>query len=168
MDELQRGAKVQVDTHPIHNEDIETQSVNTVASRFLNYRVTSRNAFFSRNDEPHAVRGGRQTLLVPDTQRTDDEIFRQTYQSNFTRAAANTVRTDEEDQEIRNDHGSPEVDGQSNGYSTFVGGAQPPIAKYRIVKDTTTAGDERLITQEATTWKNMHSLLFFFCLVIAL
>lgn len=160
---MQQYARVEVDNQP--QEDLETQSIATSVSRFMNYRVTSRNAFYARNAE--GTRSGR-TLLVPDTSRPIEEIFRNTHQTNFTRTGALSVRTDENDNEIRND--APVVDDaeNSNGFSTYRGQQAPIVAKYKIIKDAITIGDQRLMNQESISIKNIHNLIFFFIVVIVL
>lgn len=145
----------------------------TNASRFVTYKLTSRNAFLGRNNEPQRntsnVREARstRTLLVPETNRTEEELFRQTFWSNFTKNGALTNRS-EDGEETKNN--SPEQENpalQSNGFSTTAAQNQS-VAKYKVIKDIETIGDGRLIEQEAKYTRNLYNLIFFFSLVILL
>lgn len=141
--------------------DVETQSVATNATRFVNYRVTSRNAFLGAGAVNETPDRNRRTLLVPDTSRTQEEQMRQTFMTNFSRSRPQTVQADEQDGEIQN---SPEMgpEGQSNGFSAFGGPQNQVVAKYKILKDNETIGDAKLIEQESKTVKHIHNIVFFF------
>lgn len=78
-----------------------------------------------------------------------------------------TARTEEEDE---GDHESNNVAQDdpalnSNGFS--MGGDPQPgvIAKYKIVKDIFTVGDQKLIEQENRAIRNVYNMVFFFVIV---
>lgn len=159
---MQQYARVELDNQR-PNEDLETQSLATNASRFMNYRLTSRNAFFAREQNERQT---QRTLLVPEgAERTSENWFRTTFMSNFTRTAGATARAEEneaegdreaegEGQEIIRD--APEE--RSNGFSNAPPPGQQSVAKYKMIKDQETIGDERLINQEAGSFRNIQNV----------
>jgi len=164
VDELNQYARIEVEANNI--EGSETQSVATNVSRFMNYRVTSRNAFYSRNEDNTTSQDG-QTILVPESNRENEERFRNTIYSNFGRSRAVSARTNEDDVESRNNN-FVDVGMNSNGFSTY--GLQPnqSVAKYKLVHDTTSIGDRKLLDQESSSYRNVQSLLFFVVVVLLL
>lgn len=108
VDDLQQHARVEIDNN---GEDLETQSINTNASRFVNYRITSRNAFYARNE--NNAQTGR-TLLVPETSNNNDDLFRNTYQSNITRTVPATARSETVNEGESNGENQVEGDIHSN------------------------------------------------------
>lgn len=137
----------------------------TNASRFINFRLTSRNAFYNRDGENRQT---RRTLLVPEVQRNEDDLFRATFMTNFTKTGMMTVRSN--DNEGGNELNVPREDPAlaSNGFSVAGQGNPPVIGRYKIIKDGQTIGDQRLFEQESRTIKNIHNLVFFVIIVVVL
>lgn len=146
------------------NDESETQSMATNVSRFMNYRITPRAAFYgpAANDSRN-----RQTMLVPEANQTRDERFRNSVNSNYGRSRAVTARTESDAGDTRTVH-VIDVAMNSNGFSTY--GVQPgaSVAKYKMVRDATSVGDTRLLDQESTSLKNTQSLIFYICVVLML
>jgi hypothetical protein len=138
VDELQPYARVELDNQR-PNEDLETQSLATNASRFMNYRLTARNQFFTRDQNDRQT---QRTLLIPEgAERTNENWFRTTIMSNFTRTAGATVRAEENEAEgdIEGESEGQEIiqnapEERSNGFSNVPPGQQS-VAKYKMIKD---------------------------------
>jgi len=116
------------------------------------------------------MRNGNGTLLVPETQITPEEQFRQTFMTNFTRKTMVTARTDEEDSKLQ---GSPpnnndESEENKSNNSTNSNEDDQVVAKYKILRDKETIGDAKLMEQESKTIKNLQNIIFFFLLIVSL
>ena len=147
------------------NDASETQSMATSASRFINYRVTSRNVFLNVNENNENDR----TLLVPVSNELNDERFRITTQSGFNRNRGGlTARTEGEgDEELHNAQAADPAF-LSNGFSVAGNPQNTNIARYKIIRDGSSIGDRRLLDQESTTYKNIEYLFFFFAIILTL
>lgn len=146
------------------NDGSETQSMVTNATRFMNYRITPRAAFYgSASNEPRS----RQTMLVPEANQARDQRFRNSVNSNYGRSRAVTARSESVAGDTRTVH-VIDVAMNSNGFSTY--GVQPgaSVAKYKMVRDAASVGDTRLLDQESTSLKNTHSLVFYIIVVLML
>mmetsp|Transcript_12502 Transcript_12502/g.14310 ORF Transcript_12502/g.14310 Transcript_12502/m.14310 type:complete len:257 (+) Transcript_12502:347-1117(+) len=160
LEEMGQYVRVEIEL----NDESETQSMATNVSRFMNYRVTNRAAFFGQN---HNNSRNQQTILVPEHNPSNDERFRASVNSNFGRSRGQTARTESENGDARTVH-VIDVAMNSNGFSTY--GVQPgaSVAKYKMVSDPSFIGDRRLLNQESTSFKNVQSLIFYVCVVLLL
>ena len=145
LEEMSQYVRVEIEM----NDESETQSMATNVSRFMNYRITPRNMFYVQNANNTR---NQQTMLVPEINQARDERFRNSVNSNYGRSRAATARTESDIGDNRTVH---VIDAamNSNGFSTY--GVQPgaSVAKYKMIRDSTSVGDTRLLDQESTSFK---------------
>ncbi len=149
---------------PESNDDYETQSMATSVSRIFNYKLTSRNAFLGPGkSKKNKVHNAHQTLLVPETRPSNEDNFRATFMTNFTKKTYVTTKSEDEENRLQS---SPQ--NEENKSESPTQGADEPIAAYKMIRDRETVGDVRLIQQESGSVKNMQNVFFFFSLIVAL
>lgn len=164
------------------NNESETQSMATNVTRFMNYRLISRNNFFNRGaQQPQQV---RQTLLVPEHNQENEDRFRSSLYTNFGRTQAVTARTYRTSQLNENESEAAEGEGEiirdpratlgvdvamnTNGFSTYGVQQNACIAKYKLDRDPTHVGDRKLMDQEGTNPVNTKTIVFFILCIISL
>ena len=158
----------------------------TNVTRFMNYRLTTRNLFYTRSIDTSR---SNQTLLVPESNPDNEHRFRSTIYSNFNKSRAVTAKTARSSQmhEINSEQeaeGEGNADGEgegepshahgidvgmnTNGYSTYGVHRGDYIAKYKMGSDKDYVGDRKLMEQESTNSVNTRTTLFFFSCIMLL
>jgi hypothetical protein len=77
------------------NEEFETQSMATNASRFFSRKLNARNADLEGDNERTR---NIKTNLVHENSKTEEKIFRQTFWSNFTKNGGLSIRSEDADE----------------------------------------------------------------------
>ena len=146
------------------NEESETQSMATNVFRFMNYRITPRAAFYGP-----AVNDLRnwQTMNVPEANQTRDERFRNFVNSNYGRSRAVTARTEFDSDNIITMH-VIDVIMNSNISNTYEMQPDTSVAMYKMVRDSTSVRETRMLVLESTRLKNTQNLIFYICVVLML